>query len=676
MRKRVLSILLSVSLLLMAGCGEETVSNSSSKWVDSDIKGVITADTEVSVKDDFAAYVNKDTYVLGELDGVAVTNISRKVTERKREIIEDVTCTGKGIEEVRKYVELAQNWDDRNKLGVAPLEPYINDIEGISSCDELYGFISDSKRNPLRYAPIEINGYARSLANPDVYMVDLRKSTFLLDNSDSYFSIDKTSLEKMVSIEERVTYILSKFGYTNEQIKHLLDKAYQFEKKVSERMELFDIKSAETYTLDEIAYMQGDYPLTSYLTNNGFGECNLFSTDADYLKQIDNLCRKNLEGVKAMCLVKYCLAAAPYLDYETAMYCEEMAKEKGTTSIMPDLRTDEQKAEDRIFDDIAKTSLEGALDIAYVDKYMDESSYDRLYKMTEDLIDAFRYIFSNEDWLSEEGKKECLEKLDAIEIHIVRPDEGDFSDLNIIPYSEGGSFLEAKFEVYRFESVKRGQEAASPVDRSSWSPYESQLSTTITNACYHPLMNGIYIFAGIIDDPVYTSDMTYEEMLGGIGAIVGHEITHGFDAGGVKYDKDGIENTWLPEKDRKAFSDRTSKVIMYYTLLKPFPSATTYSGELVNREATADMGGIKACLYLASKEKDFDYDIFFRHHAKMWAAQVNEDYEQARLEQDPHPLSFLRVNVTLSQYDEFIKTYDLHEGDGMYVSPDKRIAVW
>ena len=88
------------------------------------------------------------------------------------------------------------------------------------------------------------------------------------------------------------------------------------------------------------------------------------------------------------------------------------------------------------------------------------------------------------------------------------------------------------------------------------------------------------------------------------------------------------------------------------------------------------MGGIKACLYLASKEKDFDYDIFFRHHAKMWAAQVNEDYEQARLEQDPHPLSFLRVNVTLSQYDEFIKTYDLHEGDGMYVSPDKRIAVW
>ncbi len=136
----------------------------------------------------------------------------------------------------------------------------------------------------------------------------------------------------------------------------------------------------------------------------------------------------------------------------------------------------------------------------------------------------------------------------------------DAPDYSTDEEKEKGTFLEAYLESMRYLTGKKAAYAGRKFDRTEWFPYESMLSTTITNSVYVRFDNSINIYAGILEDPAYHKGMSREELLSGIGAIIGHEISHGFDNGGVQYDKDGLKNQWLPVADQQEFSDRASKV--------------------------------------------------------------------------------------------------------------------
>ncbi len=132
----------------------------------------------------------------------------------------------------------------------------------------------------------------------------------------------------------------------------------------------------------------------------------------------------------------------------------------------------------------------------------------------------------------------------------------------------------------------------------------------------------------------------------------------------------------MPYKDQVAFSDLNDKVASYYSTFTPYPGSGLYNGSNLTGEATADMGGLKAALYLASKVPDFDYDLFFSSYARLWRVNIPLDAEKNYFASDPHPLAFYRINVGVQQFDEFYETYGVVEGDGMYLDPEKRIKVW
>ena len=679
MKKKLLALLLACAVFITTGCGG--LSSDSPHWIDSSIKGNVTAETAVTLKDDFAAAANQDYYASGESDGRTITNIARMVTDRKRAMLTDASVTGKAIEEVRKYAALAEDHAGRKALGVTPLEPYIRSIEGISSVEELYAWIADPDANPLGASPVEVAGSGRSQVDPASYFVLIGNTGFTLQHrdgsSDAYFNMGGSDLEKMVMVEQKVSCVLGQMNYTEDQIRKILDDTWQVEKTLANLVDDSVTKEEDmTFNRQEIAYIQGDFPMTEYLDRWGYGACDHFLADAKYLKAADNVCSRYLEKIKSMLIAKYVLSLGKYLDEDTALAFEQIEKPRGVT-LEPDARTEEQKADDRLFEEqIGSTALVAALNEAYLDTYINPDIYDRLYGMTADIIDVYRDIFANEPWLSEEGKALCLEKLNAVKIHVVFPDKGDYSELNIVPAEEGGNFLEAALAVKEFGIRKSAALSAEKVDLNIWDPYSPMLSSTQTNSFYYPTLNGIFICAGILGDPVFNPEMSDEEMLAGIGSVVGHEITHGFDANGVQYDKDGIKQTWLPEKDRSAFGDRTIKVASYYSGLTPFTGSGPYSGTRVQVEATADMGGMKAVLELASRKANFDYDRFFRQFASVWSSQVSYDTEKYLFEYDEHPLDYLRINVTLAQYDEFTETYGIQEGDGMFIPEGKRVKVW
>lgn len=692
----VLAVTLALSTCVTAcGVGKSgSGSGPGSIWIDSDIIGAISPDDNFREQDDFAAAANKED-ILTEGKDLGIQSIVNNVLKRKRALIDDASYRNEGMDELRKYVELAEDSDNRDQQGVEPLRKYLESIEAISDLDSLYAYICDPEKNPLGYGAVIVDKVMRSVVDPTNYITFLRNGKLSLrDQANNYFTMGSDIIEAKMTVDDKVTYVLDRLGYSPADIKRILNENYAMEKIMAGNVTTLTMNDYRdlSYSRSDLKEAAGNYPLLDYLDAWGFEENERYLMSVGYVRQLDQMCSAaNVNKFKSYLIVAYILACAPYLDGDTLatiMKLNVPRSEFGTKRY--EKKVEEQTTDDPdeqnhekdtlIFDQYVHSSsiLTAYLNKAYVDKYFDESSRDRLQKMTEKIIETYHDIFNNEDWLSDEGKAACIEKLDEIKIHVISPDDDDLElfGMNIVPASEGGSFLDAEMEVCKTNLRKNGKLSSMPFDRGRWDPYEIDMSTTETNAFYSVQYNAIYILAGIIDDITYHEGMPDEELYGALGAVIGHEITHGFDADGVKFDKEGLEGQWMPEEDSMAFSDKDNKVASFYSTLVPYPGASLYSGTRVSHEATADMGGMRVTLKIAEGIPNFDYDKYFRSFARFFATRSSQEEEEERFDSDPHPLAFYRVNVACAQFDEFYKTYNVQPGDGMYIDEEKRIAVW
>ena len=210
--------------------------------------------------------------------------------------------------------------------------------------EELYGWIVDPKRNPFGSAPIYFEGGSRSRVDPQSYFLVLDKKNLNLDSVDEYFKLDNSNLERMVDTEEKVTLILSRMGYDKKRIKKIIDQTYQVEKKLTEAMSDTSDKEEEDLVCmrGELEMLQGDYPLTQYLDNWGYGTCSLFVADGKYIQALDNICSRYVEEMKSMFIVEYVERAGRYLDVDTALAFETIEKPKAADA-EEDERTPEEK---------------------------------------------------------------------------------------------------------------------------------------------------------------------------------------------------------------------------------------------------------------------------------------------------------------------------------------------
>ena len=175
----------------------------------------------------------------------------------------------------------------------------------------------------------------------------------------------------------------------------------------------------------------------------------------------------------------------------------------------------------------------------------------------------------------------------------------------------------------------------------------------------------------------FDQNVSNEELYVSVGEVIGHEISHAFDQIGSLFDKDGNYNSngWWTAEDYVAFKEKNNKLIEYLnTQIHPW-EGLQMNGELMAGEVCADMGGRKVMLMMASQRPDFDYDLFIRSYASHMLYEYNEKYLDLYMN-DEHPQAYIRVNLTLQQYDEFLDFYGITEGDGMYLAPKDRIAIW
>ena len=287
-------------------------------------------------------------------------------------------------------------------------------------------------------------------------------------------------------------------------------------------------------------------------------------------------------------------------------------------------------------------------------------------------------------WMSDDTKVQALKKLNKITVKIGYPDKWkDYSKLEIDPSL---SYYENIHNARMWAQDRYLEKWGKPVDREEWS-----MTPQTINAYYNPLNNEIVFPAGILQAPFYDPNSSDAENYGGIGVVIGHELTHGFDDQGSNFDADGNMVNWWTAEDASAFQTLTKGLADQYSEVEVLPGLHA-NGEYTLGENIADQGGLRVAMtaFLDSqKKKGVDIteesakidgldpmQVFYMNFANLWAGNIRDEEIRSLTTGDVHSLGINRVNVSLRNIEPFFKSFDVKEGDKMYRPENERVIIW
>jgi putative endopeptidase len=328
---------------------------------------------------------------------------------------------------------------------------------------------------------------------------------------------------------------------------------------------------------------------------------------------------------------------------------------------------------------VVEAALGEAVGQIYVARHFPEGHKESMRALVGNLIEAYRESITGLAWMGAETKLEALKKLDSFRAKIGYPDK--WIDYSAVVIDEAD--LLGNVERAHSADVDRHlDEVGKPVDREKW-----LMTPQTVNAYYHPLLNEIVFPAAILQPPFFTADADDAVNYGGIGAVIGHEIGHGFDDQGSQYDGSGLLRNWWTEADRTAFEALTSRLVAQFDALSPAEAAGQHvNGKLTLGENIGDLGGLaiayKAYLISLGGQEPPVLDgltgaqRFFASWAAIWRQVIRSEEAVRRLATDPHSPNEFRTNDIARNLDAFHAAFATGEQDGMWLAPEDRVSIW
>ena len=328
---------------------------------------------------------------------------------------------------------------------------------------------------------------------------------------------------------------------------------------------------------------------------------------------------------------------------------------------------------------VVEAALGEAVGQIYVARHFPETHKARMQALVTNLTEAYRQSISAVGWMGDATKAEALRKLEGFRAKIGYPDQWiDYSAVEIDPTDLLGNVERA----HNADVDRHLDEVGKPVDRNKW-----LMTPQTVNAYYHPMMNEIVFPAAILQPPFFTADADDAVNYGGIGAVIGHEIGHGFDDQGSQFDGGGALRNWWTEEDREAFEKLTSKLVAQYDALSPYAApGHTVNGRLTLGENIGDLAGLAIAykayrISLDGKEPDVLDGLtgeqrFFASWAAGWRQVIRPEEAVRRLATDPHSPNEFRTNAIAKNLDAFHDAFEVSEQDGMWMPPEERVSIW
>ncbi|MDY3829614.1 MAG: M13 family metallopeptidase [Erysipelotrichaceae bacterium] len=306
--------------------------------------------------------------------------------------------------------------------------------------------------------------------------------------------------------------------------------------------------------------------------------------------------------------------------------------------------------------------------VYYGRTYFGEEAKKDITNIVKTIIETWKSRVARNTFLQPSTKEKAIKKLSTIKTKLAYPDKvRDIFKKFIV--EDNDSYFTVMNKIYKVVISDELEKVNKPVDKDEW-----LMPAHMVNACYDPNRNDITFPAAILQAPFYSINQTISENLGGIGAVISHEISHAFDNNGAHFDENGNINDWWSQQDYDNFKKQTQRMIEQWDKIEY--AGGKVNGELVVSENIADNGGMAVTIEIMHNTKDSDFKQYFTNWAKIWCMKATEQYLQYLLVNDVHSPAKLRANIQVRNFEEWYQAFDVNQNDQMYLPEDKRIIIW
>ena len=633
-------------------------------------------DKNATVASNFYQAVNKDWLLKTKIpvDSPSIDSFYTLDEDVKGKLKKDIKNLGEGKEssditgmsEFITFYKAASDYKQREKDGLEPLKPYLKEIEDIKDLNDL---ANKSASLTDKGIPIPF-GYdvGTNAENTSQKQIQLTPPSILLPDV-SIYKDESSKKQYLTPIETATQKALEMLGYSEKNSKRIVKEALEFDEIIA-RYSLSNEEMSESKNLvhpktaEEINAYSGSFKL--YDVIKGIMGRDLETINVPNTKYFENYSKvvnqDNFSKIKSWMLVQEAMAASNSLteDYRLNFQSISMAI-MGTQKPI--------SKEDTVYE-MSVNLFSDVMSVYYGRKYFGEEAKTDVTGMIDKIKNVYRGRLQQNDWLTEETRNKAIEKLDKMKVFVGYQEDVDpgTKELHLDPNK---SFFELSEDIAQFGKRYTIDHFDEPIDKNKWSG-----SAFDINAYYNPESNSINFPAGILQAPFYDKNQSTEKNYGGIGVVIGHEITHAFDSNGADYDENGDMHNWWTKADSKAFDKRIKAFEDQWNGLEIY--GTKVNGKLTVTENVADAGGLSSTLQVLKTDMTKpNLKDYFENYADIWKQKASLQYNKYTMVQDVHAPNELRVNQQLKNLPEFYEAYpQIKEGDAMYLAPSKRISLW
>jgi len=688
-----LMLLSSVALITMvSSCKSE------SKIEEENTPGIITENMDITVRpnDDFFRYVNGSWLDKTEIPADrtrwgSFDELRQRTDEDALAILRSAMSNEKDFKTVQllpgsdqeKAVFLFQTIMDtisRDKQGIEPIKPYLAKIEAIENINDLQAYLIEME--PKGGGGFFGIGVGADAKDSNMNAGYLGAGGLGLPDRDYYVKDDEDSKKKRELYVNHITRMLQYLGDSETEASSQAKQILAFETRLAEpKMDKVERRDArKRYNPKSIEDLQKMVPAINWKNYfEGIGVKDMDTVIVRELKYMDALqtilSENNVSDWKAYLRWSAFNESAGMLSSELDkanwdFYSKDLNGAKA-----------QRPREERALQTLNWTVGE-ALGKLYVDQKFPPEAKEKAEKMIANVILAFENRIDALPWMSEETKQKAIEKLKATKIKIAYPDKWkDYSKMEISGVKEGGTYLQNMLNATAYNYQKDIDKLGKPVDKSEWF-----MAPQVVNAYFNPSYNEIVFPAAILQPPFYNYKADDAVNYGGIGAVIGHEISHSFDDSGSRYDKDGNLNNWWTDEDLKQFEILGKELADQYSAIEVLPDVKI-NGEFTLGENIGDLGGVLAAydalqLSFEGENKPTELDgynaeqRFFMSWATVWRTKMRDDALKTKIKTDPHSPGMNRAVQPLLNIDAFYEAFNIVEGDNMYLAPEDRVRIW
>ena len=633
-------------------------------------------DKNATVASNFYQAVNKDWLLKAKIpaDSPTIDNFYTLDEDIKGKLKKDIKNLGEGKEtsditgmsEFITFYKAASDYKQREKDGLEPLKPYLKEIEDIKDLNDL---ASKSANLTDKGIPLPF-GYnvGTNAENTSQKQIQLSPPSILLPDV-SIYKDEASKKQYLTPIETATQKALEMLGYSEKNSKRIVKEALEFDEIIAKyslsNEEMSESKNlVHPKTAEEINAYSGSFKL--YDVIKGIMGRDLETINVPNTKYFENYSKivnqDNFSKIKSWILVQEAMAASNSLteDYRLNFQSISMAI-MGTQKPI--------SKEDTVYE-MSVNLFSDVMSVYYGRKYFGEEAKTDVTGMIDKIKNVYRGRLQQNDWLTEGTRNKAIEKLDKMKVFVGYQEDVNpgTKELHLDPNK---SFFELSEDIAQFGKRYTIDHFDDPIDKNKWSG-----SAFDINAYYNPESNSINFPAGILQAPFYDKNQSTEKNYGGIGVVIGHEITHAFDSNGADYDENGDMHNWWTKADSKAFDKRIKAFEDQWNGLEIY--GTKVNGKLTVTENVADAGGLSSTLQVLKTDMTKpNLKDYFENYADIWKQKASLQYNKYTMVQDVHAPNELRVNQQLKNLPEFYEAYpQIKEGDAMYLAPSKRISLW